>query len=855
MTLDQNTKHSAASAVSRAEALTQLLAEAPEPGDIDDVRVQLNALSDEGAHILFCHPGTKMPADLRGSGQRRAADKAAQEAARAAGDVGWQRRKASRGVHLATDDPAHLSGFLDAHVEAHGSQTPTNIAVAVGPSRIVVVDCDTAEQAAAFRATAGLTEDASPTVRTPGARDEHGGWVHRDGGHWWFVVPEDVELPGAAGSLTDPEGKYAVMWSGSYVLMPPSVRPEGRYETAGKVEMLPHWLHERISAHGSARAARADRAFDANSPTADRIEQWGASVTWAEILEPLGWTERPRPESCGCPTFTAPGAHASPKSAVGHERGCTLCRDSIDPPLHLWTDHDVEPFERLYAKGKTTITRLDAVAAGYYDHQIGAAMTDQDLHDDSNVLTLPGSLHGKITPPAAQIAGKPSLRGRADTRLPEEFWAARPALAHIRAAAHSGVNSADAVLGVVLARLSASVDPVVRVRTGVKSPLPLNTFVGVVGSSGTGKSSAATEAENLINAAPVDPLDSRLIAGGRALKEMPVGTGPGVAEAFMGPDPDRLAAKSARCQVVHNLLMQCDEGASLVAGIIDNKRGQDIGPTLRSAWSGKLLGQGNASVERRREVRVYSVGLEVGFQLEAIAALSTPEQMEYGTPQRFLFVSATDPSIPDVAPVHPGPLAVTLPAEPLTYDDELCEWVRSAALARARGEVDGGNADPMQAQRPATVARLAALLVILCDPGRTVVHRDDVELAEMLMSTSAAIHTTALEWRRDRVEAEEERLTEKRISEQVAGALALDGRADELTRVRTRILRYLAEADGPALWNGTEGLRKRKFKANLRRIADTALEGLEDEGAVERNADGLVKLTPAGGSLATPSAG
>lgn len=293
----------------------------------------------------------------------------------------------------------------------------------------------------------------------------------------------------------------------------------------------------------------------------------------------------------------------------------------------------------------------------------------------------------------------------------------------------------------------------------------------------------------------------------------------------------------------HKVLFHSDEGAGLVSGILDNKRGTDIGPTLRAAWTGAVLGQANASADRTREVREYSLGLCVGFQLEALAALSTEEQLEYGTPQRFVYVSATDPSIPDDAPPDPGPLEVKLPSAPLRYDAELRTRARQEALARARGEADGApESDPMLAHRPALVARCAALLVVLCDPGRNEVHAADVALAEMLLDTSARLHGAAMEWRREREAAERERQLQGRIREQVATAVALDGRQDDMARLSERLLAYVDDAGGSVEWAGRAGLRRAKFNAGDRQMADAALARLTAEGGpLERDGNTVTR--------------
>lgn len=805
----------------RAVDLTELLGSAPDPSDHDAVCAYIHRLADCGLSLLLIAPGGKLPFDGRAVRTRLAEDKAAQEEAKAAGVRGWAKVKSSSGIYLATGDKAVLDGHLTRYIETFGAETAVNVAVAVGLSRLVVVDCDTREQVAAFLSDAGRDPDTPPTVSSPGSKNHEGQWIHSDGGHFWFVVPDGVELPDNTASYTDADGEYAVMWGMKYVLIPPSVRAEGRYTPTGQVAELPDWLQARIIDRPPGQPRGYDRAA-AVAGKLTPIDEWSRSIEWGEILEPRGWVATGHLDSCGCPTWTAPGQHTNPKSATGHEPGCSSAHYNADnPPLHIWTDHPGEPFQSYTARTRrTTLSKLETVALIDFDGKVGDAMGALGLIPDPETLGGGGS--------------------GTSANLPEEFWTAYPVLKHIRDAAHHGVNSADAVIGTALARISVYLDPSVKVDTGIKSPMPLNMFAGLVGSAGTGKSSAYAAAADLLAFVLPDPLTD--LRASEVPRELPVGTGPGVAEAFMGTTVDPLDPKGPkrREQVAHKLLLHCDEGASLVAGIIDNKRGQDIGPTLRQAWSGEVLGQANASADRKREVRDYTLGLVVNFQLEALAALSTPEQMEYGTPQRFVYFSATDPSIPYDAPPDPGRLTVKLPSEGLHYCDELKAQVRREAVERSRGHASGSG-NPMEVHRPAMRARLAALLVILCDPGRTVIYPDDVALADMILDTSARIHDTAVEWRRERESAERERQTQRRINEHVAMTVAVDNKDATVQGLKVRIRKYVTDAGGKAEWTGKKGLRQ-KFKSTERPLADEAKTGMVAAGELTSDGDNEVSL-------------
>jgi len=351
---------------SRAEDFTVLLDLAPKPDDHDGVREFIHAMADLDLAVLLIRPGMKLPFDGRSRAQQRA--------------------KTPGGVYLASNDHAVLDGYLNAYIKSFGKSCEVNLAVAVGASRLVVVDCDTRSQTEAFLADAELDPDTLPTVRSPGQRDHDGQMVHSNGGHYWFTVPDDVELPEGA-SFTDTDGGYAVMYGAKYVLIPPSVRPEGPYTLAGRVEVLSEWLRDRIIDRAPEQRKVADRSTaSADTP----IDEWSRSIGWDEIL-PADWTPTGLVDSCGCPTWTAPWLRGNPKSATGHEPGCGASHFNADnPPLHIWTDHPGEPFEGYTARtGKTTLSKLQTAALLHFNDEMGKAMDALGLIPDP--VTLGGS--------------------------------------------------------------------------------------------------------------------------------------------------------------------------------------------------------------------------------------------------------------------------------------------------------------------------------------------------------------------------------------------------------------------------------------------------------------------------------
>lgn len=343
---------------------------------------------------MFAVPGSKLPCDARRIPDRRAADETAKKAARDAGNPRWDKVKSPSGVKLATDDPGTHNDYLDEYRRRHRDK-PVNLALAAGRSRLLIVDCDTPEQVAAFLADADADPDTQPTVTTPGARaetkpGEPERWNHHGGGHYYFVVPEGVELPDCPDKMAigDGESTYDVKAGDSYALIPPSQRPEGDYRLTGTVEVAPGWLLDKIAEFGAARRERATRVRTDHDGGA--VAEWGSQITWADILGGTDWMPTGKADTCGCDTWTAPGVHDSEKSATAHEPGCAVWTVSPDPPLHIWTSHSFEPFEECARVADTEghfVTRLDAVAAVDFDGNTDAVMAEHGLFEEPATFT------------------------------------------------------------------------------------------------------------------------------------------------------------------------------------------------------------------------------------------------------------------------------------------------------------------------------------------------------------------------------------------------------------------------------------------------------------------------------------
>ncbi len=243
-------------------------------------------------------------------------------------------KSARGGFYLASADPDLVATYVRYQRQGRDNLL---LGVRVGQeSGLVIVDADTAEEVATFSAwwSANVGGQVPPmTVASPGVAGSN----HKDGGHWWFVLPEGYSLPETIPASVPVRGVTAnamVKVRDGYVLIPPTVRPDGPYRVTGAILTAPAALLELLAT--SAPAPRENGDYDRD--TSDHpIDQWAASVTWDELLTEAGWT-RYSVEACGCPTWTRPGGSADPKSAVAHDPA-TCLRDNDQ--LHIWS-HTVQ---------------------------------------------------------------------------------------------------------------------------------------------------------------------------------------------------------------------------------------------------------------------------------------------------------------------------------------------------------------------------------------------------------------------------------------------------------------------------------------------------------------------------------
>jgi hypothetical protein len=335
----------------------------------------------------------------------------------------------------------------------------------------------------------------------------------------------------------------------------------------------------------------------------------------------------------------------------------------------------------------------------------------------------------------ARVGGSPPLPDAGERSeypsIPDEVWDARPLFAQIRQAAHSRQRSAPAVLATVLSRAAAMVDHRLMLPPIVGGEKPLCFFSTILAPPAGGKTDANAVGSELL---PFGLLSSIAV--------LPAGSGEGMIECLfeMVKVDDGTGKKvSRKTQTKHNAYVYIDEGEIVRA--IEARQGSSLMSNLRSIWSGGIAGQANANTERNRPLPAgsYTYGLVMGLQESKGGPLLA--DAGGGTPQRFFWALATDPTIPDTPVPWPGSLDWMPPTlgpqsgtVHLTVADPVAAEIRHADLLRAQGKV---VLDELDGHGMLVRLKIAALLGLL--DNRWSVSEEDWYLAGRLRAYSDSV--------------------------------------------------------------------------------------------------------------------
>lgn len=382
----------------------------------------------------------------------------------------------------------------------------------------------------------------------------------------------------------------------------------------------------------------------------------------------------------------------------------------------------------------------------------------------------------------------------------DPIWDQRPELDLIRTFARARGVAPWSMFGATLARVCATIPPNVTLPALVGGRGSLNLFVGIVGTSGMGKGAGERASRDGVEVG--DVLTSS------------IGSGEGLLHLFAHWDKDEERV------VVHQdrVLLSVPEVDALTA--LGGRQGATLLPTLRSAFTGEQLSPAYANREKalRLDDHSYRLALLMGIQPGRAGALLADS--DGGTPQRFLWLPATDPAAPTLRPVEPQPLLIKPQPWPAQQIELSVPSIAQDRIKRERTEVLKGVRE--SGHLMFVRLKVAALLSVLA--GRRAITPDDWTLSGRVIKVSEKTRENVAEYLRDAastVHRERGRLDGERADARDVTAQDL-----ALRRVCQWVVGRLQKADA------TKGDLNRSARSTDRELIEPALERLFSTGAV-----------------------
>ncbi|UGU05758.1 bifunctional DNA primase/polymerase [Mycobacterium intracellulare subsp. intracellulare] len=473
-------------------------------------------------------------------------------------------------------------------------------------------------------------------------------------------------------------------------------------------------------------------------------------------------------------------------------------------------------------------------------------------HDEPARVRQLGDEYLRIVRWAMAVAEAEPDRAHRNDELPtdaelDSFWSSCPELRDMRQFARARRVGPWAMFGVCAAITISAVPPYVVLPPLVGRVASLNTFVALVGKSGSIKSAAIGAAFDWLS---VDPPPN---------PKKP-GSGEGLAKCFAYVKKPK---GEPAVQVGKNwsVLAEIPEVDTLTA--TGSRGGSTLMSELRYAWSGERLGIDYAADDKAITLHAQRYRLCMIVGVQPLRAAPIFDDADAGTPQRFVWFPVSDPDRPKDRPAKsprldlpawPGLLAdnaldddgegeghlrfgravqlagrMSEPADPdefevLAVPDAVYTAIDEQAFAVLG---DDANIDPLDGHKLLCREKLAAAIAILRQHKDITEH--DWDLAGIAMKVSDRTRGEVL------TQLAAEAAVRNRKAGQAAGVRKVaeaeriaDEHAKKLARIAERITEKLQSKNDQTL-----NEIKKQFGAD-KHYVDEALDDLEDDGQITK---------------------
>ena len=285
-------------------------------------------------------------------------------------------------------------------------------------------------------------------------------------------------------------------------------------------------------------------------------------------------------------------------------------------------------------------------------------------------------------------------------------------------------------------------------------------------------------------------------------------------------------------QVKTSALAVLDEGGILAQ--LQGRSGTTVYEILRSMWSGTTVGQHNATGERTRQLEGdrYRLAMIVAIQPQYAEAILG--DVDGGLPQRCLWFSAQDATIPDEAPAWPDRICWSFELDPsvehVNVADTIAAGIRSRHVARQRGDDDAGY------EGHADLVRLKLAALVAAFNGRAYdITEADWHIAETIHERSNATRTAVEASIAYRAKIDERQRNEAAARRTITVEDATERRAFE-SAVRAVAKKAQREKAGPVSRSQLLGAIAGKHRALVDK--DAVFAAAEQRGHITRAPDG-----------------
>jgi hypothetical protein len=451
-----------------------------------------------------------------------------------------------------------------------------------------------------------------------------------------------------------------------------------------------------------------------------------------------------------------------------------------------------------------------------YGDKVPALLADDSYDDDENDVHT-------------------GQRGEIDEIDEEKFWNACDELKSCRDYARAVRVAPWAMLGSALAIASATTPPHVVLPGIVGDYASVNLYVNLTGRSGAIKSQAIAAARAWLRTTPRP-------------ESVKPGSGQGIAKCFAyvkrtKGEPVQVGKRWTALAVIPEIDTLTAAGAMTSSS---------LWAEFRSAWSDERVGHDYTDATKTvvLQPRRYRLAMIVGVQ--PLRAQPLFDDIDAGTPQRFVWFPTCDPAAPDNRPEQPPPLVLPrwpgdethnfdidnfwaqrldTPADRgsltvLKIPAEAAETIDTVAREKLRGNPD---IDPLDGHKLLCQLKVAAALMRLCN--RTEVTSEDWGLAAVVMSVSDRTREQV------RAELAAEATRRNLNAAKVSGArkiveteMVAHAEAEDIARVAEVIVTALVKAEDRTL----PGAKVSKAVAGRdRNMIPKALEYMEIDGRIK----------------------